>query len=138
MENAMIERVAVEFMRKSLEGCEAEFIRACEPSLCRCRFFARAAIEAMREPTEDMVEAFAEAASDARKAAREENRLKDRPHPNAIAECQWFPPAYRAMIDSVTRELRTLQEVTENPSGEWTLFKDRAALSSPQIDGDAK
>ncbi|TGV26314.1 hypothetical protein [Mesorhizobium sp. M4B.F.Ca.ET.143.01.1.1] len=92
-----------------------------------CEGFAIAAIEAMREPTEDMVEAFAEAASDARAAAREENRLKDRPHPNAIAECQWFPPAYRAMIDSVTRELRTLQEVTENPSGKWTLFQDRAS-----------
>jgi hypothetical protein len=61
---------------------------------------ARAAIGAMREPTDEMVDVFAEAAADAREAAREENRRMNRVNPNALAECQWFPTAYRALIDA--------------------------------------
>lgn len=61
---------------------------------------ARAAIEAMREMTDEMVEAFAEAGFDAREAAREENRRRKLPHPSAIAECQWVPQAFRAAIEA--------------------------------------
>ena len=54
----MIDRLAVEFSRKNLEGCEEEgHIASCRPDLCRCRFFAGAAIEAMREPTQAMLDA---------------------------------------------------------------------------------
>ena len=50
------------------------------------------------EPTEEMVDAFSYAGADAREAARENNRKLGRHHPNAVADCEWIPQAYRAML----------------------------------------
>lgn len=62
--------------------------------------WARAAVAEMRDPSFEMVDAFAETAVDAKAAARADNRAKGRAHPDALAEAEWVPQAWGAAIDA--------------------------------------
>lgn len=55
MENEMIERVAQAILATGNdEHCDVASLAVCPPHVCECRARARAAIAAMREPTEAM------------------------------------------------------------------------------------